>query len=176
MKKFSSALMAATVAASFALSAIVPVNAAPIIAPRADADNGIVKVQTRGIIEQWQQPGHHRQYRENREWNRPGIRPDRRARNGGYWNNGGYYYNGHQGYRHRRPGYRNYNGWWFPAGAFVAGAIIGNAIQAAPAPVYRGNTSAHVEWCYNRYRSYREYDNTFQPYNGPRQQCYSPYR
>ncbi len=34
---------------------------------------------------------------------------------------------------------------------------------------------AHVRWCYNRYRSYRAYDNTFQPYNGPRRQCWSPY-
>ena len=32
-------------------------------------------------------------------------------------------------------------------------------------------SSAHVQWCYNRYRSYRAWDNTFQPYNGPRQQC-----
>jgi hypothetical protein len=34
---------------------------------------------------------------------------------------------------------------------------------------------AHVNWCENRYRSYRAWDNTFQPYHGPRQQCWSPY-
>ncbi|MCB8828228.1 BA14K family protein, partial [Escherichia coli] len=28
-------------------------------------------------------------------------------------------------------------------------------------------------WCYNRYRSYRAYDNTYQPNNGPRRQCVS---
>lgn len=39
-----------------------------------------------------------------------------------------------------------------------------------PAPV-----SAHVRWCSARYRSYRAWDNTFQPYNGPRRQCASPY-
>lgn len=33
----------------------------------------------------------------------------------------------------------------------------------------------HAQWCYNHYRSYRAYDNTFQPINGPRQQCYTPY-
>ncbi|WP_265518065.1 BA14K family protein [Nitratireductor luteus] len=33
----------------------------------------------------------------------------------------------------------------------------------------------HVSWCYDRYRSYRAYDNTFQPYNGPRRACRSPY-
>ena len=60
--------------------------------------------------------------------------------------------------------------------AFVAGAIIGGAIANSNTGYYRGGGgSAHVEWCYDRYRSYRAYDNTFQPYNGPRQQCYSPY-
>ena len=34
---------------------------------------------------------------------------------------------------------------------------------------------AHLRWCENRYRSYRASDNTFQPYNGPRRQCASPY-
>ena len=38
---------------------------------------------------------------------------------------------------------------------------------------YGGN--AHTRWCYARYRSYRAYDNTFQPYVGPRQPCISPY-
>ena len=26
--------------------------------------------------------------------------------------------------------------------------------------VYRSGGSAHVQWCYNRYRSYRAWDNT----------------
>lgn len=38
---------------------------------------------------------------------------------------------------------------------------------------YGGN--AHTRWCYARYRSYRAYDNTFQPYYGPRQACVSPH-
>lgn len=44
-----------------------------------------------------------------------------------------------------------------------------------PRRIYRGGGSAHVQWCYDRYRSYRAWDNTFQPYNGPRRQCWSPY-
>ncbi|MCZ4092526.1 BA14K family protein [Sinorhizobium psoraleae] len=40
-------------------------------------------------------------------------------------------------------------------------------------PAYGGN--AHTRWCFARYRSYRAYDNTFQPYYGPRQPCVSPY-
>ncbi|MEX0956737.1 MAG: BA14K family protein [Rhizobiaceae bacterium] len=40
-------------------------------------------------------------------------------------------------------------------------------------PRVRG--SGHVQWCYARYRSYRHWDNTFQPYHGHRKQCVSPY-
>lgn len=103
----------------------------------------------------------------NVQYRRPGV-----ERRGGY-----YYYNGHRGYNYRRPGYRYYNGWWYPMAAFGAGVIIGGAIAqppryVRPAPVYG---SRHVQWCANRYRSYRVYDNTYQPYGGPRQQCYSPY-
>jgi hypothetical protein len=47
----------------------------------------------------------------------------------------------------------------------------------APRRYYRTNnySSGHANWCYSRYRSYRAWDNTFQPYNGPRRQCWSPY-
>ncbi len=34
---------------------------------------------------------------------------------------------------------------------------------------------AHVAWCYDRYRSYRASDNSFQPNYGRRRQCNSPY-
>jgi hypothetical protein len=77
------------------------------------------------------------------------------------------YYHGHRGSRHRRHGYREYNGFWFPLAAFGLGAAIGSTLPRS------GN--AHVEWCYGHYRSYRAYDNTYQPYNGPRRPCYSPY-
>ncbi|SFZ82444.1 BA14K-like protein [Devosia enhydra] len=87
-----------------------------------------------------------------------------------------YYYNNHRGYRERRPGYRYHNGWWFPPAAFVFGSIVGGAIASGIARESRGGSySAHVAWCSDRYRSYRASDNTFQPYNGPRQQCISPY-
>jgi hypothetical protein len=60
------------------------------------------------------------------------------------------------------------------AGGLIGGAIIGAMTAPRPAPVYEYG-DAHVQWCYNRYRSYRAYDNTFQPLRGPRQRCYSPY-
>jgi len=99
----------------------------------------------------------------------------------GYYNRGGtYYYNGYRGYNNYRPGYRRYNNQYFAPGAFAAGAIIGGAIGAiASQPTQRTYVApsggGHVQWCYSQYRSYRASDNTFQPYNGPRQQCVSPY-
>jgi hypothetical protein len=41
--------------------------------------------------------------------------------------------------------------------------------------VHYRHGGSHVEWCYARYRSYRAWDNTFQPYHGGRRQCWSPY-
>jgi BA14K-like protein len=35
--------------------------------------------------------------------------------------------------------------------------------------------AAHVEWCANRYRSYRPRDNAYTPYSGGRRTCVSPY-
>jgi hypothetical protein len=83
------------------------------------------------------------------------------------------YYNGQRGYSERRPGYRQYNGFWFPPAAFAIGAIIGGAInnQARPVTLSR----KHLAWCESHYRSYRASDNTFNPVRGPRQTCVSPY-
>nr|CAD6418850.1 BA14K family protein [Rhizobium sp. Q54] len=84
------------------------------------------------------------------------------------------HWRGHRHYRHRHYRHRHGN-----AGAIIgglaAGAIIGGALAAQQQPRYYGGSSAHVRWCYARYRSYRASDNTFQPYNGPRRQCFSPY-
>jgi BA14K-like protein len=67
---------------------------------------------------------------------------------GGY---GGYYPGYYNGYY---PGY--YNGGYYPRRYYRTG-------------------NGHERWCYARYRSYRAWDNTYQPYNGPRRQCNSPY-
>ena len=99
---------------------------------------------------------------------RPGYRP--RPPGPGYWN-------GHHGYRDQRPGYRRHSdGWWYPMAAFGVGALIGGAIANQPREVAPPHLStSHLRWCEDRYRSYRASDNTFQPYEGPRQQCLSPY-
>lgn len=66
--------------------------------------------------------------------------------------------------------------------AVLAGSALGTT--AATAGSYGGgyngshggsNWNRHVSWCSDRYRSYRSWDNTYQPYSGPREICYSPY-
>lgn len=111
-------------------------------------------------------PVQYREWDRRRHWDGRHMRRPPPHRDG--------FYNGHRGYRDRRPGYRYHNGYWFPAAAFLAGALATGAIVDAN----RNRASAgnsHVEWCYNRYRSYRASDNTFQPNSGPRRQCVSPY-
>jgi hypothetical protein len=82
------------------------------------------------------------------------------------------YYNGHRGYRERRRGYRQHNGYWFPLAAFATGAIIGGAVASPP----RASGGSHVQWCADRYRTYRAYDNTYVSSPGVRRSCNSPYR
>lgn len=50
-------------------------------------------------------------------------------------------------------------------------------VYVEPRPVYhsRGFTQAHYNYCGSKYRSYHYPSNSFQPFNGPRRQCRSPY-
>jgi hypothetical protein len=154
-----------------ACAAMMALGAVAVTGPTASAAPVMPQVSSEGMNNLIQV--------DHRRWHRRGFH-----RSGNY-----VYLNGHRGYRDYRRGYRRHNDWWFPAGAFIAGAIIGGAlsdpypdyyeprrrIYVEPRRIYRDSSSAHVNWCYNRYRSYREWDNTFQPYYGPRQQCHSPY-
>ncbi|QNQ64357.1 BA14K family protein [Brucella sp. 6810] len=166
MLKSLKKVMVGMLGATFLIGALAPVSAAPTMLSAPAVAN-----------ENLQQVRDHRWGGGDRHWggHRPGYRPGWQGRPG-YWN-------GHRGYRYYRHGYRRHSdGWWYPLAAFGAGAIIGGALAAPPpppppvypAPAYR-YSNAHIQWCYNRYKSYRASDNTFQPYNGPRQQCYSPY-
>lgn len=50
--------------------------------------------------------------------------------------------------------------------------------HVAPRHRYRrsaGLSESHIQWCFDRYRSYRLWDNSFKPYHGPRKQCISPF-
>jgi hypothetical protein len=158
MKKFTVALAAA--ATLFSVN-IAPVAAAPWNDTGASRNGSMSE-----LVQQTQaRPG--RYYARGRHMARPSRGYHRQSNR--------HYYNGHRGYSNYRPGYRQRNGWWFPAGAFAAGALIGGAIAAQPGSSASSGGSGHVAWCSQQYRSYRASDNTFQPYNGPRQQCVSPY-
>jgi|GEM_PF-293072 hypothetical protein len=97
------------------------------------------------------------------------------------------YRGGYRGYRTPRNGYRrdDNDGLFYPLAAFALGAILLNELnnnQRQGQTASRGwshiparNISAHDNWCAGKYRSYRTSDKTFQPYNGPRRYCNSPY-
>lgn len=152
MKRIATILISGVLA----MGSILPANAFPMINTPAvaPAPSQIETVQWHG-----HHGGHH--------W-----RP-----HGGY--RGGWH-GGYRGYRGYRGGYYHHHHGWGGGGALLgglaAGAIIGGAL-AQPRYVgpryYRGGNS-HQSWCYARYRSYRAYDNTYQPYGGPRRQCVSP--
>jgi len=165
MRKLFTTLCAAALSTSFVAVSFAPAIAAPAFVPAAPAaSSDVIKVQGR---ENWRQ-----------DFNRPGPpRIMRRNFRGppGPPPRGDFYHNGHRGYRDYRPGYRRYNGLWFPGAAFITGAIIGGALANEGRVERRYSGDAHTSWCYDRYRSYRASDNTFQPYNGPRKQCRSPY-
>lgn len=89
-------------------------------------------------------------------------------------------YHDRRSWRHHDRRHHNRSNAAAVIGGLAAGAIIGGAIAQSQQPRYGApqryvGGDAHVDWCHNRYRSYRPYDNTFQPYDGPRQLCHSPY-
>jgi hypothetical protein len=149
MKKIVASLLAGTLSVSFAVAA-VPADAAQIFQPQAS----FASPDTQSVD--------YKPWMKHRSINRSFSGSD-----GAYWN-------GHRGSRDYHRGYRRHGDYWFPLAAFVTGALITGAIvNSENNRVYRGNS--HVQWCYDRYRSYRASDNTFQPNYGPRQQCNSPY-
>jgi hypothetical protein len=97
------------------------------------------------------------------------------------------YRGGYRGYNTPRNGYRrdNSDGLFYPLAAFALGAIIANELNDTQPRrqtntrnwnhIPNRNVRAHDNWCYSKYRSYRSSDKTFQPYNGPRRYCNSPY-
>ncbi len=139
---------------TFGLATLAPAAAASAFAPRPSAAS--TQIQTVQFGSDWR-----RGHRSERRMERDG-RFERRGNRA--------YYNGYRGYHEARRGYREHNGVWFPAAAFIAGAIVGGALDNQS----RSSGNAHVQYCSDRYRSYRASDNTFQPNNGPRQQCVSP--
>lgn len=85
--------------------------------------------------------------------------------------------NGYKGYRYHRPGYRRHSdNWWYPREAFGAKPVPQQLpVENKTVEHKKALPIRHVRWCEQKYRSYRQKDNTFQPYYGPRRLCRSPY-
>jgi hypothetical protein len=61
-------------------------------------------------------------------------------------------------------------------GGVIAGAAIANAAQPREILIQpASSTNAHVDYCFKRYKSYRMEDNSWQPHEGPRKPCISPF-
>jgi len=144
-------VLSALLSAAIGVGAAAPVAAAPYtFQPSVTVDNGLVtNVDHRNYRKHFK----HRKHRFHKR-------------------NGHFYLNGHRGYRDRRHGYREYNGYWFPAAAFALGILMLPEVQQGRTIRL---TRSHYAWCESRYRSYRRWDNSWQPYNGPRKPCASPY-
>ncbi len=140
-------LTAGAISALMFATSVFPAGAVVMPSVKAPQLSNVEQVQGRGDRD--------RRYYRNRD--------DRRG-----------YYRGHRGSREYRRGYRRHSdGWWYPLAAFGAGAIIGGAITNQPRA--QALPSRHVQWCSNRYRTYRASDNTYVPRVGVRAQCRSPY-
>ncbi len=150
LKSVSVAAVAAVVSLTSLTSASATMPLPAVMAPQASQQaSNVEQVQFRN------------DRRERRIWR------ERGSRHG--------WYRGHRGYRDYRRGYRRHNdGLWYPLAAFGAGALIGGAISSSQRPAYAGSGS-HVQWCANRYRTYRASDNTYVPRAGVRAYCNSPY-
>lgn len=148
--RFSVAALFATLAFGLATPATAaPVTMARDLAQPAATTNPVEQVQHR-----WRDRDQRRYHRGERWRGHRAHRPDRR------WQ-----------HRHHRRHYRAGPGIHFH---FGAPPVYRRYVEPRRAYRYR-LSQAHYDWCQARYRSYRASDNTFQPYNGPRRQCRSPY-
>lgn len=165
MRKFLTTACALVLSGAISVGALGAAQAQQFARPSVPAatqtTDGIVNVQFR---DNYYDRGGSRYYRGDRHWRGDrGWRGDRYWRGDRRWDRGRYY--------------RDRRGDALAAGAagLVTGAIIGGIVaNQQPRRVIRSG-GGHTDWCYNRYRSYRASDNTYQPYNGPRRQCVSPY-
>ena len=165
---FSNAIKYAVIGLAMGAAVVQPAvaQAMPMAQPAAQTSSDIIKARA-----SWAGNGNPQVWRHHGNWH-----------GGGRWNHGGRWDHGWRRGGHWRGGYYRHHDGWGPGAAIGLGLGLGalGALQYYDAPryyaprVYRGG-NAHVRWCYARYRSYRAYDNTYQPYHGPRRQCVGPY-
>lgn len=179
----SSLLRSGLLALGVAAGVSAPAFAVPIAAGLNSTAGTVTQGNQTGIIlvqREFSGDGRYSR-RDGRYWRRNWSGGRHWGDGGRYWRHGGHYRRHWR--RHYRRGWYD-NDWYGGSGIYLGLGVPGFGYYDpyyapryyAPRRVYRGGlSSAHVQWCYDRYRSYREYDNTFQPYSGPRRQCWSPY-
>ncbi|ESZ72594.1 hypothetical protein X727_02750 [Mesorhizobium sp. L103C119B0] len=192
---FSSTVKSGLLALGLFSGLTAPSAAGPILQPDLSVPASTIVPKITPVGE-FMGGGNNRQGMNNWQWRRG---EGRRFARSGNWDRGNWSrhnWNGGDNWRWRH--HRHHRGRDFDTGAAAVlglglglglGSIYNNGyynngyyndgyyVQPAPRRYYRTQrlSSAHVQWCYDRYRSYRAWDNTFQPYGGPRQQCWSPY-
>lgn len=105
--------------------------------------------------------------------------PGQFGRNDDDWYRKRHHYRDRSYYRDRDYGrydrydrrYHHHNNSGAIIGGLAAGALLGGIIASQPRAYRSTGYSSHEDYCYSRYRSYRAYDNTYQPSYGPRRQC-----
>ena len=106
-------------------------------------------------------PGYSQNWRDGRHWRGD----DRHWRGGRHWRDD----------RRWRHHYRPRSGIYFGFGSIP----YYDYRYARPAPRYYARpgylSPAHIQWCYDHYRTYRQSDNTYKPTRYTRAQCQSPY-
>jgi hypothetical protein len=163
MSKFVfSGLAAAVIGGAMLLSGTAPASAVslPSLTLAAPAEAQIVEeVQRRG--ERHVRRGDHRRYSR-----RDGRRHYDRHRHG-------------PRYSYRRPGFHHYYGGHYYSSPWWVGPSIGFGITVPGVALGLGGgyggSSAHVQWCLNRYRTYDPSTDTYIPRVGERAYCNSPY-
>ena len=128
--------------------------------------NGDAEILTVGCNNFTKCPRQFNRRYSNRNWDDNDRHWDRGNRR--YYGNNRRYHGDYYGDRYRYRRYDNNNG--AAIGGLITGAIIGGMIASQPR-VRSYSGGSHEEYCYSRYRSYRAYDNTYQPNYGPRRQC-----
>jgi hypothetical protein len=176
MKKILSALSAGALSIAMAATSLMPAQAAPVYVPNAPqtTNRNADVVQVNGQDWRWKNRGGFNGRYGGRDMGLSGPRTDY-GNNGRYerrgWNRGGRHgWNRDYGRRH----WRGDNLGGAVIGGLITGAIVGGVLNNSGERVYRGG-NAHVQWCYDRYRTYRASDNTYVPRVGYRAYCNSPY-
>lgn len=72
--------------------------------------------------------------------------------------------------------YRAYSGQVRPCDSpYAPAGVAGTAGDEGPRIAETVSNGRHVAWCFDHYRSYDPDTDTFQPYDGPRKRCDSPF-